>query len=75
MTQIPGFMLERRFIVGTLALDSNHDIAEKARVILGLDESVNDCAKFTADFRRLIGSEAHDSSPDSPTSFTSASSD
>jgi hypothetical protein len=47
--------LERRFIVGTLALDSNLTLAAEARVLLDIEESVSDCAQFTADFRRLMG--------------------
>lgn len=74
MTHIPGYMLERRFIVGTLALDSNPDIAEKARQVLGLDESVTDCAKFTAEFRQLLGNFS-DQSPESSAGASSVSSD
>ena len=47
--------LERRFIVGTLALDSNLDLAAEARVLLAVEDSVSDCAKLTADFRRMMG--------------------
>lgn len=47
--------LERRFIVGTLALDSNLDLAAEARVLLEVDDSVSDCAQLTADFRRMMG--------------------
>ncbi len=47
--------LERRFIVGALALDSNLDLAAEARVLLEVDDSVNDCAQLTADFRRMMG--------------------
>lgn len=47
--------LERRFIIGALALDSNLDLAAEARVLLAVEDSVSDCAKLTADFRRLMG--------------------
>lgn len=57
-THIEGKPLERRFIVGTLALDSNLDLAAKARVLLEVEDSVSDCAKLTADFRRLMGPAA-----------------
>ena len=46
--------LERRFIIGTLALDSNLDLAAEARVLLAVEDSVSDCAKLTADFRRMM---------------------
>jgi hypothetical protein len=47
--------LERRFIIGALALDSNLDLAAEARVLLAVEDSVSDCAKLTADFRRMMG--------------------
>ena len=47
--------LERRFIVGTLALDSNLTLAAEARVLLDIEDSVRSCAQLTADFRRLMG--------------------
>lgn len=47
--------LERRFIIGALALDSNLDLAAEARVLLDVEDSVSDCAKLTADFRRMMG--------------------
>jgi hypothetical protein len=47
--------LEKRFIVGTLALDSNLDLAAEARVLLDVSESISDCAKLTNDFRALLG--------------------
>lgn len=47
--------LERRFIIGTLALDSNLELAAEARVLLDVADSVSDCAKLTADFRRMMG--------------------
>lgn len=54
-THIDDKPLERRFIVGTLALDSNLDLAAEARVLLEVDDSVSDCAQLTADFRRMMG--------------------
>lgn len=54
-THIEHKPLERRFIVGTLALDSNLDLAAEARVLLEVEDSVSDCAKLTADFRRMMG--------------------
>lgn len=53
-TYIEDKPLERRFIVGTLALDSNLDLAAEARVLLEVEDSVSDCARLTADFRRLM---------------------
>jgi hypothetical protein len=46
--------LEKRFIIGTLALDSNLDLAAEARVLLDVNDSVSDCAKLTKDFRALF---------------------
>ena len=46
--------LERRVIVGTLALDSNLELAAEARVLLDVEDSVSDCAQLTADFRRMM---------------------
>lgn len=54
-THVDDKPLERRFIVGTLALDSNLDLAAEARVLLDVEDSVSDCAKLTADFRRMMG--------------------
>jgi hypothetical protein len=54
-THLDGKFLERRIIVGTLALDSNLDLAAEARVLLEVEDSVSNCAKFTADFRRMMG--------------------
>lgn len=56
--------LEKRFIVGTLALDSNLDIAACARVLLKIEDSISDCAKLTADCRALFGPGAD--SPQGP---------
>ena len=56
-TYIEDKPLERRFIVGTLALDSNLDLAAEARVLLEVEDSVSDCAKLTADFRALFHSD------------------
>jgi hypothetical protein len=53
-TTIEDKHLEKRFIVGTLALDSNLDLAAEARVLLDVTESVSDCAKLTKDFRTLF---------------------
>lgn len=46
---------EKRFIIGTLALDSNLDLAAEARVLLDVPESVSECAKLTQDCRALFG--------------------
>ena len=46
--------LERRFIIGTLALASDLELAAEARVLLDVADSVSDCAQFTADFRRML---------------------
>lgn len=54
-THLDGKLLERRIIVGTLALDSNLDLAAEARVLLEVEDSVSNCAKLTADFRRMMG--------------------
>lgn len=54
-TTIEDKYLEKRFIIGTLALDSNIDLAAEARVLLDVSESVCDCAKLTNDFRVLLG--------------------
>lgn len=49
--------LEKRVIVGTLAIDSNLGLAAEARVLLDVPESVSDCAKLTQDFRALFGED------------------
>jgi hypothetical protein len=59
-TTIEDKHLEKRFIIGTLALDSNLDLAAEARVLLDVSESVSDCAKLTKDFRALF----HERDPD-----------
>ncbi len=46
--------LEKRFIIGALALDSNLDLAAEARVLLDVNDSISDCAKLTKDFRALF---------------------
>lgn len=46
--------LERRVIVGTLAIDSNPDIAAEARRLLGIEDSVVDCINLTAGLRQLM---------------------
>jgi hypothetical protein len=53
-TTIEDKHLEKRFIIGTLALDSNLDLAAEARVLLDVNDSVSDCAKLTKDFRALF---------------------
>jgi hypothetical protein len=59
-TTIEDKYLEKRFIVGTLAIDSNLDLAAEARVMLDVSESVSDCAKLTKDFRALFGERESD---------------
>jgi hypothetical protein len=49
--------LEKRLIVGSLALECNPDIAESARNLLEVPDTITDCARFTADFRRLFFGE------------------
>jgi hypothetical protein len=50
----PSDMLERVVIVGTLALDSNEDIAKLAAQLLEVDAPAKECARFTAEFRRMM---------------------
>ena len=51
---VEGKPLEKIFIVGSLALDSNIHLAAEARVLLDVAASVSDCAKLTKDFRALF---------------------
>lgn len=46
--------LERRFIIGTLALERHLELAAEARVLLGVEDSISDCARLTADMRALV---------------------
>ena len=45
---------EKRLIVGSLALECNPDLAECARTLLAVPDTITDCARFTAEFRRLF---------------------
>jgi hypothetical protein len=47
--------IEDRIAVGTLVLEGYHPVAEHVRTRLEITESVKDCAKFTRDFRALLG--------------------
>lgn len=49
--------VEKRLIVGSLALECNSDIAESARSLLKVPDTITDCARFTAGFRRLFFGE------------------
>jgi hypothetical protein len=55
ITTLKDKHFEKRFIIGTLALDSNLDLAAEARVLLDVSESVSECAKLTQDCRALFG--------------------
>jgi hypothetical protein len=46
--------LERRVIIGSLALDSSLDLAAQARVLLDVPDSVSDCAHLTTGLRQLF---------------------
>ena len=48
--------LETKLIIGSLALDSNYDLAALAAARLGAhDLAVADCATFVRQFRLLMG--------------------
>jgi hypothetical protein len=55
--------LEKRLIVGSLALAVHADLAEIARQLLAVPDSADDCLRLTAGLRRLVFGPAPDAEP------------
>lgn len=54
-THITDTYIEDRLAIGTLYLEGYIPIAKHLKTRLAIPESLVECAKFTADFRRMIG--------------------
>jgi hypothetical protein len=54
-THIEATYIEDRIAVGTLYLEGYTPIAEHLKTRLDIPESLVECAKFTTDFRRMMG--------------------
>ena len=46
---------ERRFLIGSIAIDSGWSLAESARKLLACDEQVGECYQLVATTRRCFG--------------------
>lgn len=55
--------LEKRVIVGSLALEVNADLAETARQLLEVSDSTTECMRLTTGMRRLFFGPDADAEP------------
>jgi len=58
--------LEKRVIVGSLALEVNADLAETARQLLEVPDSTTECMRLTTGMRRLFFGPIDDAEAQAP---------
>jgi hypothetical protein len=56
-THLEDKILEKLFIVGSLALDSSIHLAAEAKSLLNVSQSVLECSELTRDFRTMFFGE------------------